>query len=80
MNASFFTGSQDELPLRSASAGYSSKEGAKVELELGSSWNKTGGAIHEFVTGRDAKEFRGDWNLDVGWIESAVAREGEEQQ
>lgn len=72
-NASFFTGSQDELPLRSASVGHSSKEGTTVELELGSSWNKTGGAIHEFVTGRDAKEFRGDWNLRAGWIEKRGA-------
>jgi len=72
-NASFFTGSQDELPLRGASAGYSSKEGAKVELELGGSFNAAGGAVHELVTGRDAKEFRGDWNLRAGWIEKRGA-------
>jgi hypothetical protein len=68
-DARFFTGSQDAFPIRRVGAGYSSKEGAQAEVVLGLPWNKTGGSIHEWLTGRPAQEFRGDWELGVGWIE-----------
>jgi hypothetical protein len=65
----WFTGDQNDIPVQGASAGYSSKEGVKVQLDLGASWNRAGGALHEFLTGRPAHEFRGDWHLGLGWIE-----------
>lgn len=68
-DARFFTGSQSEFPIKSASAGYSSKEGVRGGVVLGLPWNRTGGAMHEFLTGRPANEFRGEWELGVGWIE-----------
>jgi hypothetical protein len=33
-------------------------------------WQSTGGAMHEWLTGRPAHEFRGEWNLGLGFIES----------
>lgn len=69
-NARVFTGSQSEFPLRRASAGYSQKEGAEGEVVLGLPWNAAGGAFHHWLTGRPAEEFRGSWELGVGWIEA----------
>ncbi|MBL9080098.1 MAG: hypothetical protein JNL08_21575 [Planctomycetes bacterium] len=68
-DARFFTRSQSEFPIRRASAGYSEREGAEAEVVLGLPWNRTGGALHEWLTGRPAHEFRGDWELGIGWIE-----------
>lgn len=68
-DAHVFTGSQSQFPIRSVGAGYSGKEGARAEVVLGLPWNTAGGAVHEWLTGRPASEFRGDWELGVGWIE-----------
>ncbi|MFY9342879.1 MAG: hypothetical protein WAT39_10340 [Planctomycetota bacterium] len=68
-NASFFTKSQGEFPIRRARVAYSQKEGVRTELVLGLPWNATGGALHHALTGRPASEFRGDWELGLGWIE-----------
>lgn len=68
-NTSFFTGEQSQLPLRSVSVGFNNREGANAEVGLGASFNELGGSLHHALTGRPADEFRGDWNLDVGWIE-----------
>lgn len=72
-NAHLFTGSQSQFPIKSASAGYSGKEGARAEVVFGLPWNTTGGAVHHWLTGRPAHEFRGDWELGVGWIQERGA-------
>ena len=68
-DARIFTKGQSELPIRSVSFGYSSQQGVQSEVVFGLPWNGTGGAVHEWLTGRPAHEFRGDWELGVGWIE-----------
>lgn len=68
-NASFYTNDQSQIPLRGASGGYSDREGMRAQLDFGSSMNRTGGQIHQWLTGRPAEEFRGDWRLGLGWIE-----------
>lgn len=68
-DAHFFTGEQTSLPIRSASIGYSGNDGVLANIEVGTSWNKVGGAAHEWLTGHSANEFRGDWTLDAGLIE-----------
>lgn len=68
-DAHFFTGDQSEFPIKRVSAGYSNREGVRTEVVFGQQWNRTGGAIHEWLTGRPGSEFRGDWNLGVGWVE-----------
>ncbi|MEO6594523.1 MAG: hypothetical protein ABIP94_07205 [Planctomycetota bacterium] len=68
-DAHIFTGSQSEFPIKRASASYSQKEGAQTQVVVGQSWNNSGGVLHEWLTGRPADEFRGDWELGVGWIE-----------
>ena len=68
-NTSFFTSDQTNLPLRGASAGYSSAEGARVQVDLGGSINPVGGALHKFFTGRPESEFRGDWYTGLGFIQ-----------
>jgi len=76
-DAHIFTGSQSEFPIKSVGAGYSGKEGAKGALVLGKTWNQTGGALHNWLFGRPESEFRGDWELGVGWIqERGVPLEG----
>lgn len=72
-DAHFFTGSQTQFPVRRASLGYSGFEGAEAQVVLGLPWNSTGGAIHEALTGRPAQEFRGDWELGVGYLENRGA-------
>lgn len=72
-NASFFTKSQGAFPIRGVRGSYSGKEGVQTEVVLGLPWNETGGAIHHWLTGRTAKEFRGDWELGLGWIEKRGA-------
>jgi len=68
-DARFFTGSQSEFPIKRARAGYSATEGAQAEVVVGLPYNRTGGLVHEWLTGRPAHEFRGEWDLGVGWIE-----------
>ncbi|HEB52923.1 MAG TPA: LPS-assembly protein LptD [bacterium] len=68
-NARFFTGSQSEFPIKGATFGYQSGTGTQLGVVFGLPWNQTGGALHEFLTGRPANEFRGSWELGVGWIE-----------
>jgi len=68
-DAHFFSGEQNEFPLRGASGGYSQLEGAQLKVDLGMHWNGLGGSLHNFFTGRPASEFRGDWQASVGWIE-----------
>lgn len=69
-DAHFFTGSQGDSPIRSVTGGYSNLLGWQAGVVIGMPWNGAGGAIHEFVTGRPAHEFRGDWQLGVGWIQA----------
>lgn len=69
-DARIFTGSQSQFPIRRARASYSGKEGVEAEIVFGLPWNSAGGAVHEWLTGRPAREFRGDWELGVGWIET----------
>lgn len=68
-DAHFFTASQSEFPIRRVRGGYSSTEGFNAEVLVGTTWNGTGGAMHQAVTGRPASEFRGDWEFGLGWIQ-----------
>jgi hypothetical protein len=68
-DARFFTGSQSEFPIKRARAGYSATQGVQGEVVFGLPYNRSGGAVHEWLTGRPAHEFRGEWDLGVGWIE-----------
>ncbi|MEZ6036906.1 MAG: LPS assembly protein LptD [Planctomycetota bacterium] len=68
-DARFFTGSQSDNPIRSVTGGYSNILGWQAGVVLGLPNNATGGAVHEFLTGRPAHEFRGDWELGLGWIQ-----------
>ncbi|MCC6671257.1 MAG: hypothetical protein IT458_09355 [Planctomycetes bacterium] len=65
----WFTGDQSPVPIRGASAGYSSRDGLSGAVEFGGRWNGLGGSLHEWLTGRPAAEFRGEWLLEPGWIE-----------
>lgn len=68
-DARIFTGSQSEFPIKSVSGGYSGQLGAQFGVVFGLPWNQTGGALHNWITGRPAGEFRGEWELGVGWIQ-----------
>ena len=68
-DARIFTGSQSEFPIKRVTAGYSSRLGAQFGVLMGLPWNNTGGALHNWITGRPADEFRGGWELGVGWIQ-----------
>lgn len=68
-NQTFVTGEQTNLPIRSASAGHSEREGAQLGVVLGGAFNELGGSAHEALTGRPATEFVGDWQLGVEWIQ-----------
>lgn len=68
-NAHVFTGSQSQFPIKSVRGAYSQKEGYQAQVIFGLPWNDAGGALHHWLTGRPASEFRGDWELGVGWIE-----------
>ena len=72
-DARIFTGSQSEFPIKSVSGGYSNRLGAQVGVLFGLPWNETGGALHNWLTGRPAGEFRGEWELGVGWIQERGA-------
>ncbi|MCA8977677.1 MAG: LPS assembly protein LptD [Planctomycetes bacterium] len=67
-DAHFFTGSQSQFPIKRASLGYSGKEGIEAEVVVGLPWNTTGGQLHHWLTGREADEFRGNWELGVGFV------------
>ncbi|MCR9244492.1 MAG: LPS-assembly protein LptD [bacterium] len=69
-DAHFFTGSQTQFPIKRAGATYSQREGIQTEVVLGLPWNSTGGALHHWLTGRPAEEFRGEWELGIGWWET----------
>ncbi|HZN41381.1 MAG TPA: hypothetical protein VFD82_21415 [Planctomycetota bacterium] len=76
-DAHIFTGSQSEFPIKSAGAGYSGKEGAKGAIVVGTTWNQLGGGLHNWLLGRPEHEFRGEWEVGVGWIqERGVPLEG----
>ena len=68
-DARVFTGSQSEFPIKSVSGGYSNALGVQLGVVFGLPWNQTGGAMHNWLTGRPASEFRGEWELGVGWIQ-----------
>ncbi len=68
-DAKVFTGEQCDIPIKSFSMGFSGREGARVRIGLGRSMNDFGGSIHHLVTGREAREFRGDWELGLGYVE-----------
>ena len=68
-DARIFTGSQSEFPIKSISGGYSNQLGMQAGVVFGLPWNQTGGALHNWITGRPAGEFRGEWELGVGWIQ-----------
>jgi len=72
-DARVFTASQSTFPIRSLRAGWSQRLGAEGEVVFGLPWNASGGAVHEWLTGRPASEFRGDAELGVGWIETRGA-------
>ena len=65
----FYTADQDQMLIKGASAGYSERLGAQARIVWGSTFNDVGGAFHEWVTGRPADEFRGDWRLETSWLE-----------
>ncbi|MBX3462587.1 MAG: hypothetical protein KF830_05420 [Planctomycetes bacterium] len=62
------TGSQSEFPIKRLGAGYSQRLGEQADVVFGLPYNRTGGAVHQWLTGRPAEEFRGEWELGVGWI------------
>ncbi len=72
-DAHVFTGSQSEFPIKRVRTGYSDKDGVTGEVVLGLPWNATGGALHRWISGRPAHEFRGDWELGLGYIENRGA-------
>ncbi|MFT4843245.1 MAG: hypothetical protein ACJA0V_002699 [Planctomycetota bacterium] len=69
-DARVFTGSQSEFPIKSVTGGYSNVLGGQFGVVLGLPWNTTGGALHNWITGRPADEFRGEWEFGLGWSEA----------
>ena len=67
-NVTYFTSDQNPFLLKGLSGGYSDREGAEAAIVLGSTYNDLGGAVHHFLTGRPAEEFRGDWQLGLGYV------------
>ena len=68
-DAHFFTGEQSEIPIKGLRARYSEREGFETGIDIGGSANDVGGALHEFITGRPAHEFRSDWRLGATYNE-----------
>ncbi|MEM7203803.1 MAG: hypothetical protein AAF628_26305 [Planctomycetota bacterium] len=66
-NARFNAREQSQIPLRGASIGHNGQEGVIAQVDFGGSMNDVGGSVHEWLTGRPAHEFRGDWLLGVGY-------------
>lgn len=64
-----YSATQDQLLIKSASAGWSQRLGIESRIEWGSTFNDLGGALHEAATGRPADEFRGKWRVGTGWIQ-----------
>ncbi|HLU38286.1 MAG TPA: hypothetical protein VK081_02805 [Planctomycetota bacterium] len=74
----FFTSQEPPIPLKGISGGYGSEEGFRTEVRLGGTWNRTGGALHEALTGDAAEEFRGQWRAAIGFNQDrGVPLEGE---
>lgn len=74
----FFTSQEPPFPLKGLSGGYASKEGVQAEVQLGGTWNDTGGALHRALTGDDPGEFRGRWRTGIGFNqERGLPLEGE---
>ena len=69
-DAHFFSAEQSAMPIKGVRLGFSGADGMRTEVELGMPYQGAGGAVHEWLTGRPSHEFRGEWNLGVGWIES----------
>jgi hypothetical protein len=65
---SFFSSDQAQIPIKSASGGYSGEEGGEGEIVLGGSLNSILSPLHESLTGRPGSEVRGDWELGLGYI------------
>jgi hypothetical protein len=63
----FFTSQQPPFPLKGLAGGYGSKEGVRAEVQLGGTWNRLGGSLHETLTGDDRAEFRGHWRANLGF-------------
>lgn len=64
-----YSKTQDQLLIKSVSAGWSDRLGAQARIVWGSTFNDLGGALHESLTGRPADEFRGTWRLGTGWVQ-----------
>lgn len=69
-DAHFFSAEQSALPIKGVRFGFAGVDGVRTEVELGMPYQGAGGTVHEWLTGRPAHEFRGEWNLGVGWIET----------
>ena len=69
-DAHFLSAEQSALPIKGVRFGFAGIDGVRTEVELGMPWQSSGGAMHEWLTGRPAHEFRGEWNLGLGFIES----------
>ncbi len=69
-NAHFFTSEQSEVLIKGARARYSRNMGTEIGIDLGAGWNDLGGKVHELLTGRSANEFRGDWRVGLGYVET----------
>jgi hypothetical protein len=63
------TDEQTNFPVKSFSVGDSSREGMRVGMTVGGTMNETGGRLHEWLTGRPADGFRGEWTVGTQWIE-----------
>lgn len=63
------TDEQTNFPVKSFSIGDSSREGMRVGMTVGGTMNETGGRLHEWLTGRPASGFRGEWTVGTQWIE-----------
>ena len=63
------TDEQTNFPVKSFSIGDSSREGMRVGMTVGGTMNETGGRLHEWLTGKPADGFRGEWTVGTQWIE-----------
>ncbi|MCA8942879.1 MAG: hypothetical protein KDB80_10000 [Planctomycetes bacterium] len=68
-SATHYTGSPANYYVKGGHIGYSSEDGAELGIDFGAPMNEVGGAVHEFLTGRRADEFRGDWRLSAEWLQ-----------
>ncbi len=68
-SARHFTGSPLNYYIQGARAAYTNNFGAELTVDFGAPMNGVGGDVHEFLTGRPASEFRGNWRVGLGVIE-----------